>query len=146
MKSLKKDILSRVYLVYAFVALFAIIILGQTINVQYVQGEEWRDKAENLTTGFKNIEAVRGNLYATDGSLLATSVPIYEVRFDVNTEALVDEVFYRDIDSLCYQLSGLFPSKTKKQYKAELISARKKGSRYHLIKRNVKYTELKELK
>ena len=146
MKSLKKDILSRVYLVYAFVALFAIIILGQTINVQYVQGEEWRDKAENLTTGFKNIEAVRGNLYAADGSLLATSVPIYEVRFDVNTEALVDEVFYRDIDSLCIQLNGLFPSKTKKQYKAELISARKKGSRYHLIKRNVKFTELKELK
>ncbi|MCB9365367.1 MAG: transpeptidase family protein [Flavobacteriales bacterium] len=146
MKNLKKDILSRVYLVYAFVALFAIIILGQTINVQYVQGEEWREKAENLTTGFKNIEAVRGNLYAADGSLLATSVPIYEVRFDVNTEALTDEVFYRDIDSLCVQLSGLFPSKTKKQYKAELISARKKGSRYHLVKRNVKYTELKELK
>ncbi|TXB63968.1 PASTA domain-containing protein [Vicingus serpentipes] len=146
MKNLRKDILSRVYLVYAFIALFAIIILGQTINVQYVQGEEWRQKAENLTTGFKNIEAVRGNLYAADGSLLATSVPIYEVRFDVNTEALSDEVFYGEIDSLCIQLSELFPSKTKKQYKAEFISARKKGSRYHLVKRNVKYTELKELK
>ncbi len=146
MKNLKKDILSRVYLVYAFVTLFALVILGQTFNVQYVQGAEWREKAENLTTGFKNIEAVRGNLYAADGSLLATSVPIYEVRFDANTEALTDDIFYEGIDSLCLQLSGLFPSKSKQQYKAELIAARKKGSRYHLIKRNVKYTELKELK
>jgi cell division protein FtsI (penicillin-binding protein 3) len=146
MKNLRKDILSRVYLVYAFITLFALVILGQTFNVQYVQGAEWIEKAENLTTGFKNIEAVRGNLYTSDGSLLATSVPIYEVRFDVNTEALTDDIFYEGIDSLSLQLSGLFPSKTKKQYKAELISARKKGSRYHLIRRNVKYTELKELK
>ena len=146
MKNLRKDILSRVYLVYAFITLFALVVLGQTFNVQYVQGAEWRERAENLTTGFKNIEAVRGNLYTADGSLLATSVPIYEVRFDVNTEALTDNIFYEGIDSLSFQLSGLFSTKSKKQYKAELIAARKKGSRYHLIKRNVKYTELKELK
>ncbi|MCB0409037.1 MAG: penicillin-binding protein, partial [Flavobacteriales bacterium] len=146
MKNLKKDILSRVYLVYAFLAIFALVILGQTVNVQVVQGAEWREKAQDLTMGFKNIEAVRGNLYAADGSLLATSVPIYEVRFDANTEALSDDVFYEEVDSLAYQLSTLFKDKPKSKYKSELISARKKGARYHLIKRNVKYTELKQLK
>lgn len=146
MKALKKDILSRVYLVYAFITVFALVILGQTFNVQVVQGAEWREKAQDLTTGFKNIEAVRGNLYAADGSLLATSVPIYEVRFDANTEALSDDVFYAEVDSLAFQLSQLFKDKSKSQYKAELVSARKKGARYHLIRRNVKYTELKQIK
>lgn len=133
-------------MVYGVLFLFALIILGQALNVQLVQGADLKAKAQDLTTGYKSIEAVRGNIYASDGSLLATSVPIYEVRFDANTEALSDEVFSEGVDSLAYQLAGLFNDKSKSQYKSELVNARKKGARYHLIKRNVKYTELKELK
>ncbi|MCB9173094.1 MAG: transpeptidase family protein [Flavobacteriales bacterium] len=146
MKTLKKDILKRVYLVYAFVGVFAIVILAQTFNVQYVEGAEWKQKAENLTTAYRKIDAVRGNIYAVDGSLLATSVPIYEVRFDSKTEALTDDIFYNEVDELSGQLSKLFRDKSQSQYKKELVSARKKGVRYQLIKRNVKYTELQQLK
>lgn len=146
MKNLKKDILKRVYLVYAFVGVFAIVILAQTFNVQYVEGAEWKQKAENLTTAYRKIDAVRGNIYAVDGSLLATSVPIYEVRFDSKTEALTDDIFYNEVDELSGQLSKLFRDKSQSQYKKELVSARKKGVRYQLIKRNVKYTELQQLK
>jgi len=146
MKDLKKDILSRVYLVYGVVCLFAAVIFGQVLNLQFLQGEEWEKKAEALTIDYKNIKAVRGNVYASDGSLLATSVPKYEVRFDPNTAALSDEYFYKEVDSLALELSKIFPGKTKQQYLDGLVSARKKGSRYHLIKRNVKYTELKKLK
>jgi len=145
-KNLKKDILKRVYLVYAFVGVFAIVILAQTFNVQYVEGAEWKQKAENLTTAYRKIDAVRGNIYAVDGSLLATSVPIYEVRFDSKTEALTDDIFYNEVDELSGQLSKLFRDKSQSQYKKELVSARKKGVRYQLIKRNVKYTELQQLK
>lgn len=146
MKSPKNDILKRVYVVYVFVGIFAVVILAQTVNVQYVEGDEWRQKAEDLTTAYRKIEAVRGNIYAVEGSLLATSVPIYEVRFDTKTEALTDDVFYNEIDELSKQLSNLFQDKTQQQYKKELVSARKKGVRYQLIKRNVKYTDLQKLK
>lgn len=146
MKNPKNDILKRVYVVYVFVGVFAIVILAQTINVQYVEGAEWRQKAVDLTTSYRKIEAVRGNIYAVDGSLLATSVPIYEVRFDSKTEALTDDIFHNEIDELSKQLSNLFQDKTQQQYKKELVSARKKGVRYQLIKRNVKYTDLQKLK
>ena len=146
MKNTKNDILKRVYVVYVFVGIFAIVILAQTINVQYVEGAEWRQKALDLTTSYRKIEAVRGNIYAVDGSLLATSVPIYEVRFDSKTEALTDDIFHNEIDELSKQLSNLFQDKTQQQYKKELVSARKKGVRYQLIKRNVKYTDLQKLK
>lgn len=146
MKNPKNDILKRVYVVYVFVGIFAVVILAQTVNVQYVEGDEWRQKAEDLTTAYRKIEAVRGNIYAVEGSLLATSVPIYEVRFDTKTEALTDDVFYNEIDELSKQLSNLFQDKTPQQYKKELVSARKKGVRYQLIKRNVKYTDLQKLK
>ncbi|MBI2281234.1 MAG: transpeptidase family protein [Bacteroidetes bacterium] len=146
MKNPKNDILKRVYVVYVFVGIFAIVILAQTFNVQYVEGAEWRQKAKDLTTSYRKIEAVRGNIYAVDGSLLATSVPIYEVRFDSKTEALTDDIFYNEVGELSKQLSNLFQDKTPQQYKKELVTARKKGVRYQLIKRNVKYTDLQKLK
>ena len=92
----------------------------------------------------KSIEAVRGNIYATDGSLLATSIPIYEVRFDPNADAISQELFNEKVDSLASALSGLFQDRSMASYRKELIEARKNGERYHLIKRKVKYTELKK--
>lgn len=143
--NLRKDILSRVYLVYAGVVLFALIILAQTFKLQVIEGSEWRQKEESLTRKLREIEAVRGNIYAADGSLLATSIPKYEVRFDANTDALRDDFFFENVDSLAHCLSQLFRDKTYQEYKGELISARKNNKRYHLIKRNVKFTELKEV-
>lgn len=145
-KNGKNDLMWRMYVIYFCICIFSLSILAKVGHIQFVEGQELRDKAENLTTGYKKIEAVRGNIYADDGSLLATSIPIYEVRMDVNTDALTDDVFNQNIDSLAYCLSKLFKDRTKNEYKNDLIKARETGERYHLIQRKVKYTELKELK
>ena len=141
-----KDILWRVYLVYFMICLIGLGIVYKVIRIQTIEGDKWRAKAESLTTDYRNIEAVRGNIYADDGSLLATSVPVYEARMDPNVEAITDKIFCNNIDSLAYCLSKLFRDKTKKQYKRELVTARKEGKRYHLIKRNIGYKDLKELR
>ncbi|MGB0882142.1 MAG: penicillin-binding protein [Vicingaceae bacterium] len=142
----KQVIFSRVYLIYGMICLFAMIILGQVVNVQIIQGNKWRAKEEALTRNYREIEAVRGNIYASDESLLATSIPKYEVRFDANTDALTDKYFDDNVDSLAFKLAELFPENSKSEYLADLKMARAKGKRYHLIKRNVKFTELKILK
>jgi cell division protein FtsI (penicillin-binding protein 3) len=142
----KQVIFSRVYLIYGMICLFAMIILGQVINVQIIQGERWRAKEEALTRNYREIDAVRGNIYAADESLLATSIPKYEVRFDANTDALTDKYFNENVDSLAIKLAELFPENSKAEYLTDLKMARTKGKRYHLIKRNVKFTELKILK
>jgi cell division protein FtsI (penicillin-binding protein 3) len=144
--NLRKDILSRVYLVYAGVTLFAIVVLAQTFKLQVIEGAKWKEKEESLTRKLREIKPVRGNIYSSDGSLLATSIPKYEIRFDANTDALTDSYFTEHVDSLAYQLAELFGDKSQSQYKADLVSARKNNKRYHLIKRNVKFTELKKAK
>lgn len=140
----KKDILKRVYLVYVGLALFATAILGRVVWVQFVEGDEWRQKAEDLTTQYRKIEAVRGNVFASDGSLLATSIPIYEIRMD--TKAVSDEVFDAKVDTLAIQLSRLFRDHSAFEYKTRLVEARRKGEQYFLIRRNVHYKELKQLR
>lgn len=146
MTEVKKDIAWRIYTVYVVVCLFALVIIGKALTIQLVEGEDLKKKVLSLTTVDKTIEAVRGNIYATDGSLLATSIPIYEVRFDPNADAITDELFNKSVDSLAWHLSDLFKDKSANSYKKSLQEARSSGARYHLIKRNVKFTQLKKMK
>lgn len=141
-----REILVRSLVVYAALVLLSVAIVGKALYIQLVEGNYWRDRAESLTTVYRDIEAVRGNIYADDGSMLATSVPIYEVRMDMAADGLVDSVFNRDVDSLAFELSQLFPDKSRQTWLNELKQARLAGARYHLIKRQVKYHQMKALR
>ncbi|MEZ4720616.1 MAG: penicillin-binding protein [Flavobacteriales bacterium] len=141
-----KELLNRSYLVYFSLALLGLTIIGKALYIQVWEGEKWRERAENLTTVYRDIDAVRGNIYADDGSMLATSIPIYEVRMDLNADGLTDEIFNENIDSLCIKLSDLFRDKGPVDWKRELKEARSSGERYHLIKRNVKFHHMKAMR
>ena len=89
----RKVILRRIYLVFLCICLFGIAILVQVFRLQFVQGKYWKEKALSLQTENKVIEASRGNVFSDNGSLLATSVPIYDVRMDAACEAISNETF-----------------------------------------------------
>lgn len=146
MEKTKRDILWRVYLVYLGLLVFGLMIIGKVVYIQFSEGQELISKAMQQELKFFKIEAVRGNICASDGSLMATSVPIFEIRMDVDSDLISDKFFKENIDSLSYCLSGLFKNKSKAAYKRDLSSARKKGNRYYLIKRKVTYAQLKELR
>ncbi len=144
--SIKSDILWRVGLIYLAVALFAIFIVGKILFLQFIDDDRWKEKAENTRIQNFRIPPHRGDIYADDMRLLASSVPFYEVRMDMRTPALSDQVFYKEIDSLAFCLSRLFRDRTTQEYKSRLIQGRKTGNRYLLIKKKVNYVQLKELK
>ena len=145
-KSEKDDILWRIRLVYACIALFAMVIAGKVVFIQFVEGDHWRALAQQTTMRYASIDAARGDIRADDGRLLATSIPIYEIRMDLSRRVITDEVFSAGIDSLCFSLSRLFRDRTPAQYRVELINARRNQERYFLVKRNVSYHELTQLK
>ena len=142
----KKDIMWRIYFSFLFICLFGIAIIVQICRIQFVQGTYWKEKADSLTTAYKDIDASRGNFFADDKSLLATSVPIYDVRMDLQTDGLTNDMFSENVDSLSEALSDLFHDRSKPQYKQDLKQARSDGERYYLIQRNVHFPELQKLK
>jgi len=142
----KKDIMWRVYLVFLLFALFGVAIIVQILRIQFVQGNYWKSKADSLTTQIKSIEAARGNIFSCDGSLLATSVPIYDVRIDAKADGIMDGIFNNNIDSLALCFSVLFKDRSAADYKHELREARSEGDRYHLLQRNVSYSDLQKVK
>lgn len=144
--SIRKDIILRVYFTYVLLALVAIAIFARAVHIQFVQGDRWKKMSDSLTTDFIDVEAGRGNIYSSDGSLLATSLPEYELRMDLMTESLTKEVFNEHVDSLAICLSNLFKDKSASEYEHKLIQARKNKERYFLIKRVVNYPQLKAVK
>lgn len=144
--SIKKDILLRVGIVYVGIGILAILIIVQLLTVQFVQGSKWRNLAKELTLNNITIDPNRGDILSSDGRLLSSSVPFYEIRVDTRARGLTREVFYQDIDSLSLCLSKLFGDKPKNDYKSELIGAYNDGRRYFLLKRKVNYIQLKEMR
>lgn len=146
MTKTKSVILQRITLVYLFMILFGMAIMYRIFYLQHVEGSYWRSMSDSLITRFITIEADRGNIYTEDGKLLATSLPVFEVRMDMMAQGLTDEIFRENIRQLADELSRLFGNKTGYEYYMELTQARKNKERYHLIRNNVSYVDLQQLK
>ncbi len=141
----KKDILWRVYLIYFGILIFGIAIIGKIAYIQFREGPELREKAQTQELKVFDLEANRGNILDRKGSLLATSVPIFEVRFDVSSPHISEKQFRLKVDSIATGLSGILKI-NKYKTKRSLIDARKKGNRYFLLGRRVTYDQLKQIK
>ena len=147
MMNIRANILLRVYLSFGLIVLLAVAVLVRLCDVQFVEGHKWRAMADSLSTKYINVEAARGNIYSNDGSLLATSVPEYELRMDLYAGGISDNtIFNSKVDSLAMKLSQFFADKTPKEYSRMLRTARRDSVRYLLIKRKVNYQDLKMIR
>lgn len=145
--NIRTNILLRVYAAFGIILLFACAVVAKLVHVQVVQGPHYRAMAKSFSTKYVEVEASRGNIYAIDGSLLATSVPQYEVRMDMLAGGIKDDkVFYDKVDSLGAALATYFKDKSARDYTRKLRNARQDKLRYFLIKRDMTYQNLKAMK
>jgi cell division protein FtsI (penicillin-binding protein 3) len=136
----------RAYFVFICSALVALAVVARIFIIQWGEAPEWKEMADNFATEFRNIEAVRGNILSDDGSLLATSLPLYEIRMDLAADGLTDQVFRDGLDSLAIQLADLFKNKSAREYRQSLLDAHRNGSRYHLVMGDANYNQVQEAK
>ena len=133
-----KNISYRIYLVAFFLFIMAVAIAVKLTNIQWVEGDYYRKLARERTVKNFVIPANKGNIYSADGSLLATSIPNYEIRFDA--VAPKTEVFEKNIKQLADSLGKLL-NKSSDTFERELRRARVNKSRYFLVARDLSYTE-----
>ncbi len=146
MGSNKKIILSRVYLVYFGSLVFGLLIIGKMIYIQYKEGPALLAKAQKQEIKIFSLKADRGNILSDRDNLLATSVPVFEIRMDVASGYISNTFFNANVDSLAYRLSTLFGDRSQAYYKKNLKRARARGNRYLLIHKRVSYSQLKQLR
>ncbi|WP_115901788.1 penicillin-binding protein [Tenacibaculum gallaicum] len=123
--------------------LFFVVIIFRLFKLQYVEGDKYRKLSEEKTVKNDTIFANRGNVYAADGNLLATSMSKFTIRMDV--VSVDSEVFEKNIRALSESLSELL-GKPASYYQKKLRNAKKRRNRYLLIARNVGYNDYVRMK
>lgn len=144
---------------------FAIIFLGITLLfvsvivkiyiIQHHQRDQWLAIAKNQVKTNQVIPAIRGNILDSEGNLLASSMPQYQICMDTRTLALHqggDTLFYRYVDSIADGLSRIIGDQSSGQYRARMIHSFKKrdkegrpGSYLRLSRQNLSYIQKKEI-
>ncbi len=143
MPTTEKKILTRLYVVAGFLFLFAIAVAVKLVSIQLVDGEKYKKLALDRTERVFVIEPNRGNLISDDGSLLATSVSKYTIRFDAVTVRNSD--FNENVKPLSDALSKML-HKPSSYYQKLLRTARSNKNRYKLIARNLDYSDYIKIK
>lgn len=142
--NIKRSIVLRVRIAFILVALFAGAIFYRIVHLQFMEGEKWQAKSETLNFQYKQVAATRGNIYAADGSLLATSLPFYRVVIDPMMAK--EDVFSKGIDSLSYFLSSHFKDKSANSYKRMIRDARSDKKRYVILNRTqIGYQDMQKM-
>jgi cell division protein FtsI (penicillin-binding protein 3) len=119
--------------VFILIALATAAIPLRIAKIQVEEGDKWREKAQTINFQYREVPATRGNIYAGDGSLLATSLPFYRVALDPTMAK--KSLFDSGIDSLANHLSAYYKDKSAKAYKRMITDARLEKKRYIVLNR-----------
>ena len=138
-----KNSISKIYLVAVVIFLMALAIVVKITNIQWVEGDTLRKLAKERSIKNFVIPANKGNIYSSDGSLLATSIPNYTIRFDAMAPDSKD--FNKNIKPLSDSLAVLF-GKSSSYFSSELTAARANKNRFLLVARDISYTEYMRIK
>lgn len=139
----KKNNSLRMYLVAGIIFMVAVAVVVKLTNIQWVDGAYYRSLAKERTVKNFDIPSNKGNIYSSDGSLLATSIPEYTIRFDA--VAPKSELFNDNVRALSDSLSILL-QRPSQDILAEFRRARATKNRYLLVARKLSYTEFMKIK
>ena len=88
------------------------------------------------------VDAPRGNILSEDGRILSVTMPVYDVRLDLYT---IDKtIFENEVSNLSVEIHKMFKDKSASSY--EDLLRENKNKRYFLLKRNVTYVQLQDMK
>ena len=167
----KKKILNRYGVIVVVMILLGGLIVFTAGKIVFTpEGERWREVGENETViRDRVIVPTRGNIFTYDGKLLASSEPIYGIYMDFWADGIVKDSLVKYVDIVSKELSAMFGDRTSGQYRAFFLNnynqrereeqqiesnkangidkkVRKTRRYVRLIKRDISYVELKEIK
>lgn len=116
-----------------FVMFLARIVILQNTNVQ-----EIKDDYINSNYRTATLKAARGNLFASDGSILATTVMRYDIYLDFKT--IKDTLYSNNISALTDSLGKMF-GKSKIEFRKRFDEQRKKKNQYYMLVKGLDFDQ-----
>jgi len=146
----RKDIVLRFGIVYVFICMLFVYVIYHIAIIQFVERDNWLALAAKSKKTDIVVKPNRGNIYACDGRLMASSIPTYYVYMDLRVPALHEKegkLFKDNVDSLAIYLSSFFHDRTAFEYNTILKKAYQKGvGEFQLFPDRISYAQLKQLR
>ena len=147
------------FIVVLLLGLVAVGILLRAFDTAFVERDKWMKVAESQKRPNHLVLPGRGNIYSSDGKLMATSVPRYYMYIDFKADAYAPakgakynwldtfKTSKKDgVDSLAFYLSRKLKDRTPAGYKAYLLKGLSGKSRqFPLYAGKVSYSDLKDV-
>ena len=121
---------------FAIAVVFTFIgfaVVGKAMYIMTAKKDYWTQVASRLKRDSVSVKPTRGNILSCDGQLMAGSIPEYKVFVDFQAGATDsignhnrDSLWEENIDSLCYGLNQIFPSRSVAEFKAHLLEGKRK--------------------
>lgn len=152
MAKVSDHILRRIYIMFAAVLLFSLLIVLQILKIQWIEGDRWIEKQDKERVYLKNVPATRGSILASNGEVLATTLPFYRIAIDATVLKENNFPNFQDsLSMLCNKLARYFgDGKLNAQYFKNKILEAKKRKDHHVylfpVGRTFKYQEMKQIK
>lgn len=154
----KNDSVKRFRIIFYVLIAAGIYILGMALYKMTAKREYWMQVSERFVKTNIPAEANRGNIYDTNGNLLAGSVPEYIIKMDflvqdpdsasrIRTQHFRDSVFLDSLDVICDSLAQIFPDRDAAYFRDVLLKGYK--SRTHaqrIYPRHATYIQYKRCK
>lgn len=144
----RRNIVIRFGIVYFAISALFLAVVAKIIQIQVFEREDWLKLAETQKREDVIVRPKRGNIYAADGRLLASSIPTYNIYLDTQADILTKDsskIFRNNIDSLSIVLSNFFNDKKPHEYKKIISKAYNDKKRSLLIyPKRISYDKLKD--
>ena len=152
------------FIVVLIFGLLIVSIVGRAFVTSFVEGKYWIDLGKKYSPVRDSIPATRGNIYSSDGELMAVSETYYQLYIDFWAAGMKDSVLKATIKPLSIELNKLFPEKSAGFYETDILNGlkmrqqeatrinngeknvSKKSREYQLSIRNVDYLGYKMIK
>jgi cell division protein FtsI (penicillin-binding protein 3) len=132
-KTLRWGYLFAVGVLCVFVLFLTRIVILQNTNVQ-----EIKDDYINKNYREATLKAARGNLFASDGSILATTVMRYDIYLDFKT--MKDTIYSNNIGALTDSLSKMF-GKSRGEFRQKFDEQKKKKNQYYTLVKGLDFDQ-----
>jgi len=133
----------KAYLLYVIMFVLMLTVVFRVVAIQY--GDVVPDAITSDSTStsilaerLDSVAPLRGRILTEDGSVLVTSIPLYDLHMDL--KVVKSSVFEENVDSLAWNLSRVFTENSAAQWEVKLRKAKTNQNQYFKIKNKVKYT------
>lgn len=115
-----RNLLFRFGIILAAALVVTGAIVFCLIKTVTVEADDWNRMCASTLSDSSMIEPHRGDILASNGSILATNLTFYDVRIDFRAESFAIDSFVHYMPMLCDSLAHYFPQRSRAEWQRHL--------------------------